>query len=215
MTLKQDIENFKEQMAGKMPEETMKLFMEATKKLMASGIAEKALKNGDTIPEFTLQSTKGEQISSKQLLETGPLVINFMRGSWCPFCNLELVALEKTYKKIKELGANLIAIAPSLPEKLAISEEKQPFSFSLLSDLNNKIAKQFGLVFSLSEEIRPVYKEMGIDLPDHNGDDSYELPIPATYVIDKTGKIVYSFVDVDYTNRAEPEEIVKVLESLK
>ena len=113
--------------------------------------------------------------------------------------------------EIESLGATLVAISPQVPEKSFATAEQNKVSFEVLSDVGNKVARQFGLVFTLPDRLRPIYKQFGVDLAAANGDERYELPLSATYVIDKNGIIKYAFVDTDYTKRMEPEEIVKIL----
>ena len=115
---------------------------------------------------------------------------------------------------IESLGAQLVAISPNLPDKSLSTVEKNHIAFEVLSDVENHVARDFGLVFTLSEELRPIYASFGIDIPAFNGDDTFELPMPATYVIDTDGIITYAFVDPNYTNRLEPAEIVNVLKNM-
>jgi peroxiredoxin len=116
--------------------------------------------------------------------------------------------------EIESLGASLVAISPQLPEKSLSTAEENKLVFEVLSDVGNKVAREFGLVFTLSENLRPIYKSFGVDIPVANGDDSFELPIAATYVIDVDGTITHSFVDTDYTKRLEPAEVVEALKKL-
>jgi len=211
MTLREDIKKFQEEKYKDIPKETMDIFMKATEKLVSTGIAERSLKKGDRIPMFSLSNIEGNEIFIKDLLDKGPVVISFFRGSWCPYCNLEFAALQKIYPEIKELGASLVSISPSVSSESKKLITKHSLSFDLLSDKQNKVAKEFGLVFVLDSTLRPLYEKFGIDIPKENGDESYELPIPATYVIDKKGNIVFSYVNADYTTRAEPSEILEVL----
>jgi len=213
-TLKEDIDNMQKGMLKNIPAEAIKEFQEAAKRLAAKNLEKNSLKKGDKIPEFSLLNIHGKNVSSKELLKKGPLVISFTRGSWCPYCNLEIVALQKAYPEIKKSGANLISISPNVPEKYSEMETKHSLTFDLLSDIGNKIAKKFGLVFILDTQLKPFYKQMGIDIPGYNGDNSFELPFPATYVVDTNGTVIYSYVNSDYTSRAEPSEILKVLKSI-
>lgn len=112
------------------------------------------------------------------------------------------------------MGASLVAVAPTLPDQSLSTVEKNELEFPVLSDVGNQVAKQFGIVFTLPAELRPIYESFGIDVAKHNGDDTFELPCPATYVIDGSGTIQYSFVHSDYTLRAEPAEILEVLKNL-
>ena len=116
--------------------------------------------------------------------------------------------------EVKSLGATLVAISPQVPEKSLATAEENKVSFEVLSDVGNEVARQFGLAFSLPERLRTIYKQFGADVAAANGDERYELPLAATYVIDVDGIIRYSFVDIDYTKRLEPEEVVKVLKKI-
>jgi peroxiredoxin len=122
--------------------------------------------------------------------------------------------LQLMMSEIKSLGATLVAISPQVPEKSLATAEQNQLSFEVLSDVGNKVARQFGLVFTLPERLRTIYKQFGADVAEANGDERYELPLAATYVIDVDGIIRYSFVDTDYTKRLEPEEVVKVIKKI-
>lgn len=214
MKLADEILEYQKSMMGKIPEETMKILMGSIMRLVESGIAEKCLKAGDTAPDFSLPSATGKSVSLSAVLANGPSVVNFYRGAWCPYCNLELHALQAVLPEIENLGAKLVAISPNLPDKSLTSIEKHSLKFDVLSDIGNKTAREFGLVFTLDEEIQPIYKQFGLDIPGHNGDESWELPIPATYIIGTDRKIAYAFVDADYTKRMEPEEILVQLKKI-
>lgn len=215
MSLKEAISEMQSEMLPNIPEEALKTMMAATENLVKSGIAKGAKKTGDIAPAFSLLNTAGDEVSSEGLLKDGPLVINFYRGAWCPYCNIELKALENSFEEIRELGARLVAISPNLLEKSALLNTDNPFSFDILSDEGNDAARRFGLVFTLAEELRPLYSSFGIDLKDYDGNDSYELPIPATYVVGQDNIIAASFVDADYTKRMEPADIVTALQSIR
>ena len=189
-------------------------FQAAIERLKQSGIREKCLKVGDKAPAFTLPNVHGSSIHSTKLLKSGPLVISFYRGSWCPYCNLELVALQRSFPQLKDIGAQLVAISPERPEKAEAIVGKHGLSFEVLSDAGNKVARQFGLVFTLDKELQPLYLRAGNDLPAYNGDESWEIPLPATYVVDRDGTIVYAFVDTDYTKRLEPSEILTAVKEM-
>ncbi len=214
MNLQDQIKEFQKEFLKDVPDEVLKIMLEATEKLAQSGIKNNSLKIGDKAPSFSLPAVNGKPVSSIQLLEKGPLIINFYRGGWCPYCNLELKAYQEMLPEIKGLGAQLVAISPNLPDKSLSTIEKNSLTFEVLSDTGNKSAREFGLVFTLDDKLRPIYKQFGINIPEDNGDDSYELPFPATYVVNSDGTIVLAFVDVDYTKRLEPEEVVKALKTL-
>ena len=214
MTLTEDLNNRVAQFRASQPESIKSLMEKATSDLASSGIVEKALNVGDVIPNFSLPNALGKPIELQQLLKAGPIVISFYRGQWCPYCNLELRALQQSLAEIENLGATLVAISPQTPDNSLSTVEKNELTFEVLSDVGQEVAQKFGLVFVVPEELRPIYQGFGIDLPGHNGDDSFELPIAATYVVAPSGQVVHAFVDADYTKRLDPEEIVAALKSI-
>lgn len=214
MSLLEQIQEMQKGFMRQVPEENLKIMQSATEKLIKSGIVEKCLKEGDKMPAFSLPNAKNELVSSDTMLNKGPLVVNFYRGGWCPYCNLELRAFQEALPEIIDLGAQLVAISPNLPDKSLSSIEKHALTFEVLSDIGNKISRQFGLVFTLDEQLQHLYKQFGIDIPAYNGDESYELPIPATYVVNSDGIIELAFVDADYTKRMDPNEVIETLKNL-
>jgi peroxiredoxin len=122
--------------------------------------------------------------------------------------------LQRSLPEIKSLGAELVTISPQLPDNSLSTSEKLALEFEVLSDVGNRVAKDFGLVFKLSDKMQEIYKNFGIDLPTANGDQSFELPIPATYVVAQNSIIQFAFVDADYTNRLDPDSIVAELQKL-
>ncbi len=202
-------------MADKIPAEIMAMFTRATRMLVASQVAERAIQAGDHAPDFELPKIGGLSVRLSERLKTGPVVLNFYRGGWCPYCNLELHALQQHADAIQSRHTCLLAISPELPDRGAQTQAKHQLSFPVLSDVGNHVARSYGLVFSLSEDLRPVYADFGFDIPVINGDDSFDLPIPATYIIGRDGMVAHAFVNADYTQRMEPEEIVHALEKLE
>jgi len=196
------------------PQEILQTMMQATENLVASGIAGKALQVGELAPDFTLLNTRGEVVSLASLLEQGPVVLNFYRGGWCPYCNLELKALNDVLPEITALGANLVSISPNITKKSADLAVENPFGFDILSDVDNIVANQYRLVFTLADELRPIYAQFGIDLQAFDGNERFELPMPATYVLRSNGVVAVGFVHEDYTQRMEPADIIDSLESL-
>lgn len=144
-------------------------------------------------------------------------MVSFYRGEWCPFCNLELRALQEVLPEIGKLGASLIAISPERPDHGVIATDKNKLTFPVLSDFGNKVARQFGIVFQMGQEVQGLAKSFfNNDIAVRNADGLYELPVPATYVIDKAGVIRFAHVDVDFmTGRAEPEVVLAALHALE
>jgi len=215
MSLKNDIESLKAKFLPQIPDKIKESMRKAQDDLRKLRLAERALGTGDIAVDFTLPNAKGEPISSESLRKDGPLVLNFYRGSWCPYCNLELKALQDVHAEIQALGASLVAISPQLPDESLSDSEKIQLEFEVLSDVNSIVSDQYGLTFSLAEELRPIYKNWGADVATVNDDPDWKLPLPATYVISQDGRIVHSFTDEDYTARLEPDEVLESLRKLR
>ncbi len=214
MSLTQDIQSFQNNFIPTIPESTLNKLMSELQVLIDSGIAEKAIHSNDRFPGFILPDSNNEARSLSDYLTRGPLVISFYRGAWCPYCNLEINALQSRLSDIVAYGGQLIAISPQVPDKSVDQINHSQLNFDVLSDIGNKLAKQCGLVFTLPESLRPIYDAWEIDIPGHNGDSSFELPIPATYIIDSNGDVRYAHIDMDYTKRLEPDIIIEQLKLL-
>ena len=214
MNLTQELNAYKAKFKANQPEEIKSVMTQATTDLINNRLAEKSISTGDKLPNFSLPNALGEEVTLKSLLSKSALVISFYRGGWCPYCNMELRALQQALPEMEARGATLVAISPETPDSSLSTKEKNELSFEVLSDRGNVLARQLGLVFTLPESLRPIYQNFGIDIPAHNGDTTFELPLPATYVISADGTVVYSFASADYTQRLEPLEIVKALDKL-
>ncbi len=190
-------------------------YKKAMEDLIKSGLAEKALKEGAKVPDFTLPDAKGKPVSLSSLLAKGPVVLAFYRGGWCPFCNLELSSYQKALPEMKKLGASLVAVSPETPDHGATTAEKNALTYPVLSDSHLVASKRFGLVFTVPEAARPAYKQWGVDLAAYHGNTDWELPIPATYVIGQDGIIKLAYVNADYTHRLEPAKILEMLKFLQ
>lgn len=215
MSLTQDLAHLLTQIQDQLPEEAKAAMAKAGDEIAQLGIEDNSLKVEDTIPEITLPNAVGDAVTVQELLKQGPVVIAFYRGGWCPYCNMELRALQQALPDIKAQGATLVAISPETPDNSLSTKEKNSLAFEVLSDVGNAVARTFGLVFTLPEYLRPVYQSFGIDLVAHNGDETFELPVPATYVVNPDGTVVHAFVNVDYTKREDPEQTLAVLKGLQ
>jgi peroxiredoxin len=188
----------------------------ATDELIASGAAERALKAGDRAPEFTLKDAEGREVASRDLLAKGALVVTFYRGVWCPYCNLDLQALQAALSALTEHGAQLVAISPQTSSYSRKSQHNNAITFPILSDPGNEVAARFGLRFRLPEYLIGLYRDtFKNDLSRTNGDSSWTLPMPARYVIGTDGVIAYAEVNPDYTQRPDPQELLPVLAAVK
>jgi peroxiredoxin len=216
MSLQAQLDAFKADFeAGKppynVPPAVIETMHRATAELIASGASQKALKAGDTMPAFTLTDPDGNPVSSESLLEPGPLVISFYRGVWCPYCNMELQALQKALPDFRALGAGLVAISPQNPVNSRKSIRQNGLGFPILSDTGNEVAASFGLRLALPDYLVDLYRSLKNDLPAFNGDQSWTLPMPARYVVGQDATILYSEVNPDYTRRPEPEDMLPAL----
>ena len=179
-----------------------------------SGIAARSLHPRSRVADFELSDHKGARVRSGDLLREGRLVICFFRGRWCPFCVGQLEAMNVIYQQIQEFGASLVAVSPQTVHQSSLMADQHHFRFPLLCDAENKVARQFGLVYPVPEYQQEIYRRVFINLPFVNGDSSWELPIPATYVIDRDSTILYANVNPDYRARPEPSEILQFLSQL-
>jgi peroxiredoxin len=219
MTLQAKLDAFKADFKGGKapyfaPPEIHPIMERATAELIASGQAGRALKAGDRAPVFILNDSEGKPVSSADLLARGPLIISYYRGVWCPYCNLELQALQETLPQFRTLGASLVAISPQTAVNSRKSQRQNKLDFPILSDMHNDVAAAFGLRFALPGYLVELYKSLKNDLPVFNDDPAWTLPMPARYVIGQDGVIAYAEVNPDYTLRPEPDSMLPVLQRL-
>jgi peroxiredoxin len=220
MALQDRLDAFKADFeSGRLPlkptSEALDAMHRATAELIESAQAQRAKKAGDAAPEFTLRDLDGKPVSSRDLLDSGPLVISFYRGVWCPYCNLELQALQSALPDIAARGASLIAISPQTAPNSRKSQRDNKLSFPILSDTRSEVADAFGIRFALPHYLVALYKSFKNDLPTFNDDPAWVLPMSARYVIGTGGVIAYSEVNPDYTQRPDPSELLPVLDRLK
>lgn len=211
MTLADQLAQMHKQSLEKIPPEAAKIMSDATDKLRTEQAGKKSLKMGQKMPDFTLPDASGKKVNLKDLLKKGPVVVTFFRGSWCPYCNAQLSNYQMHLPEFKSKNATLVAITPETPDLTVLLEEKKKLEFPILTDKDNALAKKFGLVFSLTPELKQLYLKFGVDLEKNQGNADWRLPIPATYVVGKDGKIVYAHVDPDFTKRADPLEVLNAI----
>lgn len=187
----------------------------AIERLRLAGIAEASLQVGETAPDFRLPDTDGRMVSLEASLRGGPVVVTFYRGGWCPYCNLALRALHQAMARLTAEQATLLAITPQLAEGVRETRERLGLDFPMLADRDNRTARLFGLVYRLPDDLIALYRRLGVDIAAANGTAEWELPLPASYVIAPDGVVAYAMVDVDYTHRAEPDDVVAALRRLE
>lgn len=213
-SLASDLKAFQNGFLENVSPEIVERMSNATLVLANSGIVDRSLKVGEIAPDFELPDPTGQWVKLSALLANGPVVLNFYRGEWCPYCNLEIRAFQQLLPEFQQSRAQVVAISPELPNNSLTMQEKHELSFPVLSDVGNVVARNYGLVFALDASLRPAYEGFGIDIVGRNGDESYELPVPATYVLDSTGTVRYAYVNADYTLRAEPAEVLAAVKAL-
>jgi peroxiredoxin len=196
------------------PHEVRAAFAASFAELRESGILDRALGVGDRAPDFELPSANGINIRLSELRAVAPVVLVYYRGNWCPFCTRQLQGLQQALTNIHSEDAQLVAISPETATHGLDTQRQNQLGYPTLTDQGNAVAREFGLTYPVSADAAAQYAPF-VDLAAHNGDASRELPLAATYVIDSAGIIRYAFVSVDFTERAEPAEILRVLRRLK
>ena len=193
------------------PAETQAIHAEVVTELKAQHLAGSILSVGAKAPSFELPDHDGNMVSSSALLARGRLVLCFIRGRWCPFCVGQMEAMNLILPQIEESNATLVAISPQTVKQSYFMHDQHKLRFPLLSDTGNHVARQFGLAYRVPPPQEAVYRRAFVNLPFVNGDESWELPIPATYILDRDSSVLYASANEDYTERPEPAEILQVL----
>jgi peroxiredoxin len=214
MSLEQELSAFKAEFSRTAPAGRAALYEAKIEELRADFALERAVNVGGTAPDFALPDVAGKSVVLSDLLRTGAVILTFYRGGWCPYCNIQLRAYQDILPQIKLLGARLVAISPQLPDNSLDTANKNELTFDVLSDVGNEAARSFGLVYSLPEEIRSALRSNNKALPSINGDESWELPVPATYVIARDRRVALAYIEVDYRKRLEPEALLTCLKSI-
>ena len=194
------------------PADALSVMDAETEALRASGIERRALKPGTPVPDFILPDAQGRSVRLHSLLRQGPVVLVFYRGGWCPYCNLHLRGFQRALPRLQKLGAQIVAISPQLPDNSLSTQEKHELAFPVLSDVGNKVAHQFGIVFQIGEKLQELYGKFGHPLDLFNGPEgAQQLPIPATFLVDRKGVIRLAHIDADYTRRLDPDDVITAL----
>src|SRR6266852_1676463 len=213
-TLRQQLAERKALIAKYVPSETQAIHAEVVAELKQKRLADGTLRVGAKAPMFELKDHNDKPVSSAELLRNGPVVICFFRGRWCPFCVGQLEAMNLILPQIVQAGSSLIAISPQTVKQSFFMHDQHKLRFPLLSDTGNQVARKFGLSYQVPELQQAVYRRAFVNLPFANGDESWELPIPATFILDRDGTILYASANEDYTDRPEPADIVEFLKRM-
>jgi peroxiredoxin len=177
---------------------------QAVADLLSAGVEASILKPGTQAPAFALKEVRGRTVRSSDLLALGPLVLKFFRGRWCPYCMTELEALEQLFPALRARSALLAAISPQLPRQNAFTTERHALTFPLLSDPGAAVAAAFGASYTVSPEMQRHYRSILVNIPFLNGDESWRLPLAATFVLSRTGEVVYAEAHADHRVRPDP-----------
>jgi len=204
----------KQLIAKYVPAEVQAIHSRVVADLKASGISERAISAGAKIPPFELKTHIGQSVSSAELLARGRLVICFIRGRWDPFCCRQMEGMTDFLPRVKQAGASLVAISPQTVSQSFFMVDQHKLGFPLLSDAGNALARQFRLVYRVPPDQEAIYRRTFVNLPFINGDESWELPVPATYIMDQDGMVLRAWVDADYMERPEPQDILASLVSV-
>jgi len=203
----------RELIAKYVPPETQAIHAQAVAELKERRLAANILPVGAKAPAFELQDQDGKMVSSTDLLAKGRLVLCFLRGRWCPFCVGQMEAMNLIVPEIERAGAALAAISPQTVKQSFFMRDQHKLRFPLLSDAGNQVARRFGLTYRVPNLQQAVYRRAFVNLPLVNGDESWELPIPATYILDRDGTVLYASANEDYTERPEPAEVLRTLQA--
>ncbi len=208
MTLTQQLDDLTTKLRSLVPAERLAVVDRVAEELIRSGLADRALKVGDQAPAFELPDGDGMLWRSDYLLRRGPLAVVFYRGRWCAYCNTQLSALQEIHTQIAAAGMSLVAISPQTQKHSYMTRDMNKLRFPVLSDEGNQVARKFGLVYRLPADLQTLYESIMTKLPGYNGDQSWELPLAATYLVQPDGKIIYARVDADWRQRPEPQELL-------
>jgi peroxiredoxin len=209
--LAKELEAFLADFGQRVPADIRAVMRDADDDLRRTGIENRVLKEGAAAPDFALPDATGRTVRLADRLAAGPVVLTFYRGGWCPYCNLELRAWQRMLSEIDALGARVIAVSPQTPDASLSTAEKNGLAFDVLSDSGSRVAEAYGLAFALPQALRDLYTRFGHPLPAVNGTDDWRLPIPGTFVIAPSGRVLRARADVDYRTRLEPAEALAAL----
>jgi peroxiredoxin len=212
MTLQDKLDDITAQTRNLVQPERLELSERAVAELFASGIEDKLLKPGDAAPSFVLPDANGKMVNSADLLALGPLVACFFRGRWCPYCVTELETWRDLFPAVRERGALMVAISPQTIRQNDFAVTQHALPFPLLRDEGATVAAKFGAAYSVPTYMQGYYRSILVNIPFINGEQSWRLPVPATFVIGRNGIIAWSQGRADFRVRPEPAEALNALQ---
>lgn len=214
MALSKELSTTYNQFLESAPKEVSSAITDAVDNFKKTYDPARAIQPGSAFPKFQLSDATGNKVTLDDLLAKGPILVSFYRGEWCPFCNLELRALQSHLDEFRKRGVTLVAVSPELPDQSLSTSEKLSLKFPVLSDIDNALAKQLGLLFPQPESMRTVFDKFGVDWNTRYGNKQLEVPVPATFLVDKMGTVRNSFVNPEYQYRLDPEAALQWIEQL-
>ncbi|TMM55791.1 AhpC/TSA family protein [Maribacter algarum] len=213
MTLQEQLEQMRNATMERMPRSIIKVFTDSIAEIRKNQLKENALKVGDHVPDMNLQTINGHNSLLSDLIEQEFLILNFYRGGWCPYCNMELREYERLRKAFNELDADIVGISAEIPELAVKTSDKNALSFPVLTDFDAELMKAIGIVFQLDEASKKEFENFGMDFTRVHGNNNFELPVPAVYVINRKMEVVFVHFEEDYMTRLEPTELLNILKN--
>jgi peroxiredoxin len=213
MSLNAEMKAMRDNVVATTPVEVHSTLFQIIEDLQTSGIAS-GLTVGSAARDFVLTDALGAQIRLSDEWKKGPVILQFYRGSWCPYCNMQLLAYQKILPEIHRLGAQLIAVSPQSPDNTLSQKEKLELSFHVVSDTRGIVASKYNLLFDVPQYLKDLFLQFPLDLAEYNATDAWILPVPATFMIDEDGIVRYAYVNPDFTVRLEPSELLYQLQGL-
>lgn len=214
MNLTLELQSFLTEFAMRVPLPRQRTIDRSVRALAASGLVEKAIHEGQAAPRFELPDAQGRLVRLDDALADGPVVLLFFRGVWCPFCNLTLRAYQERLPEIGRYGARLIGVSPQSAGKLQRTAERNRLQYPLLSDRGCEVAASYGLAFTVDDELQGLYSKVGHPLPDYNASADWMLPIPATYLLARDGRVELAYINADFRSRLDPDKLLPRLAAL-
>lgn len=214
MDLAHTLETLRDRHMAAIDDFARQAFEEELDRLRMLRVTDECLGVGDMLPDFALADSAGKSWCSTDLLDHGPLVLSFFRGGWCPYCEITMAALNDARSRIDAMGATAIGISPDLPEHLAAAVKSRALSFPLLSDPTNAYARLCGVAYELSPDHVRIHRDRKRSLPAMHGDSKWRLPVPAVYVVEPSGRVVFAFADVDPARWPDPKDLLDALRRL-
>lgn len=213
MTLKQQLTQISDTGFEKIPKAIARVLLDGIEEIKSSKLKQKGLKEGDIVPNLKLLDNNNNLRSLSEFMHHDFLILNFYRGGWCPYCNLELRSYQNLRQDFISAGADIIAISPEKPEIALDTSIKNSISFPVLSDINATMMKAMGIAFTLNDALKKEYVNFGIDLTTRHNNYNFELPVPAIYVINKDFEIVFRYFEENHMTRLEPKELIEFIKN--